>query len=161
MTSPMPPRAQADSLTEMTEYVLPPHANALGNVFGGQIMSWVDLCAAICAQRHAGRLCVTAMVDELRFQGPVRVGEVVRLTARVTAAFRTSLEVSVVVHGEEPWSRREWPCVDARLTFVGVDADQKPAEVPALLLDTDAIRRSQAAGAQRRKERLEKSGRSA
>jgi len=161
MTEPLAPRPQSGSLTEMTEYVLPPHANALGNVFGGQIMSWVDLCAAICAQRHAGRLCVTAMVDELRFQGPVRVGEVVHLTAKVTAAFRTSLEVSVVVLGEEPWSRREWPCVEARLTFVGVDADQRPAEVPPLLLDSDAIRASQEAGIQRRKERLEKSGRSA
>ncbi len=157
----MQPRAQADSATEMTEYVLPPHANALGNVFGGQIMAWVDLCAAICAQRHAGRLCVTALVDDLRFRGPVRVGEVVHLTALVTATFRTSLEVHVVVSGEEPWSRRRWPCVDARLTFVGVDAEQKPAPIPQLLLDTEAIVRSQANGEQRRKERLEKSGRSA
>lgn len=157
----MDARSQADSLTEMTEYVLPPHANALGNVFGGQIMSWVDLCAAICAQRHAGRLCVTAMVDELRFQGPVRVGEVVHLTARVTATFHTSLEVSVVVFGEEPWSRRKWPCVEARLTFVGVDAEQKPAPVPPLVLDSEAIVASQAEGTQRRKERLEKRGRSA
>lgn len=157
----MQARSQADSATEMTEYVLPPHANALGNVFGGQIMAWVDLCAAICAQRHAGRLCVTALVDDLRFRGPVRVGEVVHLTAKVTATFRTSLEVHVVVFGEEPWSRRKWPCVDARLTFVGVDAEQKPAPIPQLLLDTDSIRASQEDGEQRRKERLEKSGRSA
>ena len=61
-------RAQAQSRTQMTEYVLPQHTNALGGVFGGQIMAWVDLCAAICAQRHAGRMAVTAFVDDLKFE---------------------------------------------------------------------------------------------
>src|ERR1700679_2955767 len=96
---PRDPRSQAMSTTTMTEYVLPQHSNVFGGVFGGQIMAWVDLCAAICAQRHAGRQAVTAFVDELRFERPVRVGEVVRLVARVTATFRTSMEISVVVTG--------------------------------------------------------------
>lgn len=155
----MTPRAQHESATEMTEYVLPPHTNALGNVFGGQIMAWVDLCAAICAQRHAGTLCVTALVDDLRFQGPVRVGEVVHLHAKVTATFRTSLELQVIVLGEDLSSRRRWPCVEALLTFVAVDAAQKPIAVPPLLLDTDQLRASQAAGEARRRERLAKGGR--
>lgn len=155
----LPARAQHESFTEMTEYVLPQHTNALGNVFGGQIMAWVDLCAAICAQRHAETLCVTAVVDDLRFQGPVRVGEIVHLTARITATFRTSLEVHVVVLGEELSTRRRWPCVEARLTFVGVDASQRPVPVPPLLLDSDDLRASQAAGEARRKARLERSGR--
>ena len=74
---PVAPRSQAASRTQMTEYVLPQHANALGSVFGGQIMGWVDLCAAICAQRHSGRMAVTAFVDDLKFEQPVRIGEVV------------------------------------------------------------------------------------
>src|SRR5882672_8887758 len=93
-------RPQSVSITEMTEYVLPQHANALGNVFGGQIMGWVDLCGAIAAQRHSGKMAVTAFVDDLKFQAPVKIGEVVRLRARVTATFRTSMEVEVVVEGE-------------------------------------------------------------
>src|SRR6476646_10219692 len=127
---PFPPRPQAKSITEMTEYVLPQHTNALGGVFGGQIMAWVDLCAAISAQRHSGRQAVTAFVDDLKFEQPVRVGEVVRLDARVTAAFRTSMEIEVVVEGEDATTGRCWPCVNALLTFVAIDADRKPTEVP-------------------------------
>src|SRR6185312_4202526 len=98
------PRPQSHSITEMTEYVLPQHTNAFGGVFGGQIMAWVDLCAAIASARHAGSACVTAYVDDLHFKGPVLVGEVVRLKARVTACFNTSLEVEVDVTGENPQS---------------------------------------------------------
>jgi len=97
----MEPKSVDTSRTQMTEYVLPQHANALGNVFGGQIMAWVDLCAAICAQRHSGRVAVTAFVDDLKFEQPVRVGEVVRLAAQVTAVFRTSLEIEVIASGED------------------------------------------------------------
>src|SRR5262245_65697447 len=117
----MAPRHQDASRTEMTEYVLPQHANALGNVFGGQIMAWVDLCAAICAQRHSGSMAVTAFVDDLKFQRPVRIGEVVRLRAQVTATFRTSMEITVVVEGENSRTQERWPCVDARITFVAID----------------------------------------
>ena len=139
----------------MTEYVLPQHANAFGNVFGGQIMAWVDLCAAICAQRHCGKHAVTAFVDDLEFERPVRIGEVVRLSARVTATFRTSMEIEVVVRGEEPRTGSEWPCVQARAVFVALDLDTlKPTPVPPLLLDTEEARASQKAGEARRAQRL-------
>lgn len=140
----------------MTEYVLPQHANAMGNVFGGQIMAWVDLCAAICAQRHTGRLSVTAFVDDLKFQQPVRVGEVVNLVAKVTATFRTSLEIEVSCEGEDSRARRRWPCVHAHVTFVAVGDDGKPTAVPPLLLDTDEVRASQADGEARRQQRLKR-----
>jgi acyl-CoA hydrolase len=138
----------------MTEYVLPQHANALGGVFGGQIMAWIDLCAAICAQRHAGRQAVTAFVDDLKFEQPVRVGEVVRLEAFVTAVFRTSMEIEVVVEGEDATTRRRWPCVTALVTFVAIDEARRPTAVPPLLLDSDDVRASQAAGEARRASRL-------
>ena len=77
----MHPRSPAASVTNMTEYVLPTHANVLGNVFGGQILAWVDLCAAICAQRHTGHIIITAGVDELSFEKPIKVGQVVLLSA--------------------------------------------------------------------------------
>ncbi len=151
-----PQKAQSASITDMTEYVLPQHANAFGNVFGGQIMAWVDLCAAICAQRHTGRLCVTAFVDDLRFVNPVRVGEVVRLRAKVTAAFRTSIEIHVECSGEDSVSGREWPCVDALVTFVALDENRKPTLVPELVLDTAELRASQASGVARKESRLSK-----
>lgn len=150
----MEPRPQAASRTQMTEYVLPQHANALGSVFGGQIMAWLDLCAAICAQRHSGHMAVTAFVDDIKFELPVRVGEVVRLDAHVTATFRTSMEIEVVVEGEDAMTARRWPCVHARLTFVAIDEARKPTPVRALVMDTDEVRASQAAGEARRQARL-------
>jgi acyl-CoA hydrolase len=150
----MEPKSVDTSRTQMTEYVLPQHANALGNVFGGQIMAWVDLCAAICAQRHTGRVAVTAFVDDLKFEQPVRVGEVVRLAAQVTAVFRSSLEIEVIASGEDSRTGRTWPCVAARLTFVAIDDAGKPTAVPKLLLDTEAVQKAQAAGEARRALRL-------
>ena len=144
------------SNTEMTEYVLPQHANALGTVFGGQIMAWVDLCAAICAQRHAGKTAVTAFVDDVKFQEPVKVGEVVRLHARLTATFRTSMEIEVVVEGEDPRTQRIWPCVNALVVFVAINEHGKPVVVPLLDTSTAEARASQAAGEARRSARLAK-----
>lgn len=74
---------------------------------------------------------MTAFVDDMKFEQPVRVGEVVRLDARVTATFRTSMEIEVVVEGEDATSGRRWPCVDARVTFVAIDESRKPTEIPA------------------------------
>lgn len=150
----MQARPQSASETKMTEYVLPQHANALGNVFGGQIMAWLDLCGAITAQRHTGEMCVTAFVDDLKFHNPVKIGEVVRLSARVSAAFRTSIEIEIDVEGEDSRSGRTWPCVQARLTFVAIDAHGKPVAVPQLVLEEEAVRVSQRAGEERRKARL-------
>lgn len=140
----------------MTEYVLPQHANALGNVFGGQIMAWVDLCAAITAQRHSGRIAVTAFVDDLKFEQPVKVGEVVRLRAHVSATFRTSMEIAVAVEGEDSRTGRRWPCVTAALTFVAIDENGKPTPVPPLAMTSDDVRASQAEGERRRTLRLKR-----
>jgi acyl-CoA hydrolase len=155
----MIPRTQEASRTEMTEHVLPQHSNAFGNVFGGQVMAWVDLCAAICGQRHAGNVCVTAFVDDMQFEDPVRVGEVIHLKAQVTAVFRTSMEIEVLVFGEKPTTRERWTCVTARLTFVALDSANKPTPVPPLALDSEAVKRSQAEGEIRRAERFKASGR--
>lgn len=144
----------AESACTMTEFVLPSHTNAFGTVFGGTIMGWVDLCAAIAAQRHAGRPAVTAFVDDFKFEGPVRAGEVVRLEGRVTATFRTSMEVEVIVRGEDTTTGRSWPCVTAFLTFVALDDARKPTPVPPLLLESDDDRRRQRDAEQRRSFRL-------
>lgn len=138
----------------MTEYVLPTHANALGNVFGGQIMAWMDLCAAICAQRHTGRTAITAGIDDLSFEQPIRVGQVVRLAARVTAAFRSSLEILVEVEGENAMTGERWPCVSAFLTFVAVGDDLRPVQVPPLALEGPEEERLHKDAHERREHRL-------
>jgi acyl-CoA hydrolase len=142
------------SVTTMTEYVLPTHANVLGNVFGGQILAWVDLCAAICAQRHTGRTAITVCIDELQFERPIKVGQVVVLKARMTAAFRTSVEILVEVEGEEATTGLRWPCVSAFVSFVAVDEHRVPVVVPPLDLVTEQERALAAAAHERRKQRL-------
>jgi len=154
--NPLTPRPRSASLTRMVEYVLPQHANIGSTVFGGQIMAWVDLCAAICAQRHSGHPCVTAFVDDLLFKRPVRVGQVVRLQAQVVATFRTSMEIEVDVTGEDTVTGEVWPTVEARVVFVAMDTDRKPTPVPPLLLETDDDRAAQSAAEQRRQARLAK-----
>ena len=147
-------RRPADSITTMTEYVLPTHANALGTIFGGQVLAWIDLCAAICAQRHTGRTVVTAGIDDLSFDQTIRVGQVVRLRAQVTAAFRSSVEILVTVEGEDAIRGKVWPTVSAFVTFVAVDEAMRPASVPPLILETEEERRLAAAAAERRSMRL-------
>jgi acyl-CoA hydrolase len=152
--SALTPKTRSASVTEMTEYVLPQHANVYGTVFGGQIMAWIDLCGAICAQRHAGRPCVTAFVDSLHFKRPVRVGQVVLLRAQVMATFRSSMEIEVAVLGEDTISGERWPTVECSTTFVAMGDDARPTPIPALVLETDADRAAQATAEARKAARL-------
>jgi len=142
------------SVTEMTELVLPQHANALGPAFGGTALPWIDVCAAIASQRHCGTVAVTASIDEVEFRAPIRVGDVVRLTGRVNAAFRTSVEVEVVVETEDTVRRQRTVAVDALLTFVKVDPAGRPAPVPALRAETPEERARAEAAVERRRLRL-------
>jgi acyl-CoA hydrolase len=143
------------SATEMTEIVLPQHANVLGTAFGGTVLSWVDVCAAVVAQRHCGRVAVTAAIDEVVFRAPIRVGDVVRLRGRVNAVFRTSIEVEVIVEREDTSLARA-RCVEARLTFVNVGDDGRPVPVPPLLITTDDERQRESEAKERRAQRLRK-----
>lgn len=145
-----------ESITTMTEHVLPVHTNALGGVFGGQIVAWMDVCAAICAQRHSGCTVVTAGIDELTFERTVKAGQIVRLTARMTATFKSSMEIFVDVEGEDAIAGEVWPCVRAFVTFVAVDPAMKPVRVRPLILTTDAERAAETAAHERRQHRLEK-----
>jgi acyl-CoA hydrolase len=149
-----PSRRVADSATTMTEFVMPSHANALGSVFGGQVMAWIDLAAAICAQRHTGSIVLTAGIDDLSFERPIKVGQVALVEAHVTATFATSLEIRVTVEGEDATTGERWPCVGAYVTFVAVDAGLRPAPVRPVALETAAERAGAEAAGRRRAERL-------
>lgn len=148
------PKPATESLTEMTEIVLPSDGNALGTAFGGKVMQWIDVCAAISAMRHCRKVVVTASMDELHFHAPIKVGEVVHLTARVNAAFKRSLELGVEVYSEQPVTGVRRHTCSALLTFAALDAEGNPTTVPPLLIETEADRLTQAAAASRREQRL-------
>ncbi len=149
----MEAKPPSESFTEMTELVLPQHANAIGTAFGGVIMSWIDICSSIAAKRHCGRVCVTARVDALEFKAPIKVGDVVRLTARLNAAFGTSMEIAVRVEREHGTTSDRALCADARATFVNIGDDGKPCRVPPLLAESEEDRRLAAEAAERRQQR--------
>lgn len=140
----------------MTELVFPQHANAMGKAFGGQVMAWADMTGGICSMRHTGGTTVTASVDDLQFEQPLAIGDVAVIEARVNAAFRTSLEVEVVVWGEHPTTGKRWLCVTTWMTFVGIDANAKPREIPGLIAESDDDRKRMADATQRRNDRLAK-----
>ncbi|MCA9576240.1 MAG: acyl-CoA thioesterase [Polyangiales bacterium] len=146
-------RPPSDSYTEMTEMVLPQHTNVVGTAFGGVIMSWVDICAAIAAQRHCGEVAVTARVDAMEFHAPIRLGDVVCLRAQVNAAFGSSMEVGVLVEREDRRTRERTKCVESFLTFVNV-IEGRPRAVPRLLLSTEDERRREQEAHARRAQRL-------
>jgi acyl-CoA hydrolase len=138
----------------MLELVLPSDANILGNMLGGRVMHHMDICAAIAAQRHAGRVCVTASVDKIDFLSPVRVGELLVLKASVNFAGRTSMECGVLCMAEDPRSGMRRHTASAYFTFVALGDDLKPAPVPPLRTDTPVEMRRCEAARRRREARL-------
>jgi acyl-CoA hydrolase len=116
-------------------------------------MSWIDICCSIAAMRHCGRVSVTARIDALEFKAPIKVGDVVRLTARLNAAFTSSMEIGVRVEHENTKTGERSLCADARATFVNLGEDGKPCPVPSLLAETEEDHRLAAEAAQRRNER--------
>ena len=149
----MDAKAPSESFTEMTELVLPQHTNAIETAFGGVIMSWIDICCSIAAMRHCGHVSVTARVDALEFKAPIKVGDVVRLTARLNAAFTSSMEIGVRVEREHARTGERSLCADARATFVNLGEDGTPCRVPPLLAETEEDRRLAAEATERRNQR--------
>lgn len=138
----------------MTELVLPSHTNALDTIFGGVVMSWIDICAAIAAQRHAGKNVVTASLDELSFVAPIYRGWVVNLKSSVNFVAKTSMEVGVRVDAENPKTGEVFHTASAYLTFVAIGSDGKPSSVPPLLCDTPNEKRRFDAAKMRRELRI-------
>jgi acyl-CoA hydrolase len=149
----------AASHVEMTHHVLPEFSNSLGNVFGGQVVAWIDVCAAIAAQRHCRKVVVTALIDAVHFLHPIKLGHIVILRGQVNATFNTSMECGVSVWSEHPMSGDVRQAMRAYATFVALDDYGKPAPVPPLVLETDEDRRRSAAAHERRALRLAAAGR--
>jgi len=142
------------SRVRLHQLMLPEHGNALGNVHGGLIMKMVDEAGAIAAMRHAQRPCVTIAIDSMTFRQPVHLGELLVCDARVTYVGRSSIEVSVQVHAENPMTGEVTHTNSAHLVYVALGEDGRPCEVPPLELVTDEDRRAHNEGVLRQRERL-------
>ena len=150
----MTPKRPSESRVETTEIVLPGDTNALGTIFGGKVMQWMDIAASVAGMRHSGGSVVTASIDGLTFLTPIQLGEVVVLKAQVNYVGHTSMEIGVRVEAENPRTGERRYTTKAYLTFVAIDAAGKPRQVPPLVLDTDEDRRRFADAEERRAARL-------
>jgi len=151
-TSPL--KANEDFSALMTELVLPQHTNALGTIFGGVVMGWIDIAGAIAAMRFAKRPVVTVSIDSLHFIVPIKTGNTVLTKARVTWAGKTSIEVEVLVEAENSITGVVKRATHAFLTYVAVDDNGDPTPVPSFTPHTPKeIQRFQEAQ-ERRKGRL-------
>ncbi len=155
MAPALSPKSPSDSATERVQVVLPNDANPLGFILGGTVMHLIDIAGAIACHRHTRSLLVTAAVDGLQFLHPIKVGDMIILRARVTAAFTTSLEVEVEVFSEATETGERRMTSLAYLTFVTIDRDGRRVPVPPLLLTTDAERQKARDAEARRAARLE------
>ena len=144
-----------ESQHETSELMMPEHANNMGHVFGGVILSMMDKCAAIAAFRHSRSGVVTASIDRVDFREPIHLGDLVVMKASVNYAGRTSMEVGVRVEAEDLLTGRRRHTNSCYLTFVAVDRNGRPIEVPELLPETDAEQRRHGAAQERRRRRLE------
>jgi acyl-CoA hydrolase len=124
----------SDSRTVMTELIMPNDTNPMGNLMGGYLMRWMDIVCAICAGKHCEAHVVTAAVDHISFQNPIRLGDVITLEATVTRAFTTSVEVFVEVFANDMKGQKPRRCNHAYFTFVALDEKKRsPVEVPPVL----------------------------
>ena len=126
-----------ESLVMMTELVLPNDTNVFGNLMGGRLMYWMDIASALSAQKHANAPVVTASVDNISFEAPILLGNVVYIEAKVSRAFTTSMEVHISVWGEDLKRQYKYKSNEAYYTFVALNAEGKPSPVPQLTLQSE------------------------
>ena len=134
-------KSPSQSAVESRYLIMPHQANPHGTAFGGVIVAWIDITAAMAAQRHCGKEVVTAGIDTLAFKEPVRIGDHVVLRASVNYVSRTSMEVGVRVTREDPYTGEEAVATTAHLTFVALDENKKPTPAPPIRPETDQEKR--------------------
>ncbi len=143
-----------ESKVIMTEIVLPNDTNALGNLRGGKILHWMDIASAIAAGKHSNAVVVTASVDNVSFENPIKVGDVVTITASVTRTFHTSMETHIEVWAENLPSQTRYKCNEAYYTFVALDSNGRPKKATQLLPETEVEQRMYDGAMARRELRL-------
>ena len=129
-------KSASESAIIMTEIVLPNDTNVHGNLMGGRLMYWMDIAAALAAAKHCNSPVVTASVDNISFEAPIGLGNVVNIQAKVSRAFNTSMEVHLNVWGEDLTKQFRYKSNEAYYTFVALDENKKPIRVPLLVPET-------------------------
>jgi acyl-CoA hydrolase len=137
----MQPKKPSQSMVESRYILMPDQASHYGTAFGGVIVAWMDMIAAMAAQRHCGKEVVTAGIDSIIFKRPINVGDHVIIQACVNYAGRTSMEVGVRVIREDPRTDEQMITTTAHLTFVALDENKRPTDVPKILPETDNEKR--------------------
>jgi acyl-CoA hydrolase len=150
----MEPRKPSESVTIMTELVLPNDTNVFGNLMGGRLMYWMDIAAALSAHKHCNAPVVTASVDNISFENPIKLGNVVHIEAKLTRSFNTSMEVHLKVWGEDLTHQYKYKSNEAYFTFVALDPNRKPRPVPAVLAESDDEKKLYDGALRRRQLRL-------
>lgn len=138
----------------MSELILPNDTNVLGNLMGGRLMHWMDIAAAIAAQKHCNCPVVTASVDNVSFSNPIKLGNLLTIEAKLTRSFNTSMEVYLRVWGEDLTAQYRYMSNEAYLTFVALDPNGKPRKVPELIPETDEEKKMFDGALRRRQVRL-------
>ena len=144
----------SDSQIHMMELVQPNDANNLGNMLGGKVMHLIDIAAAMSGLRHCRKPVVTASVDSLDFRHPIKVGNMIILRASVNFTHKTSMEIGVRVESENPLTGERFHTSSAYLTFVALDENGKPTEIPGVIPETDIEKRRYEAAIKRRELRM-------
>lgn len=155
----MKPKKASESLTVMTNIVLPNETNSLRNLFGGELLARMDRCASISATRHCARRVVTASVNHVSFNHPIPEGGIVILESKVSRAFSTSMEVYVDVWLDDPIKGEKIHTNEGIYTFVAVDEYNKPLSIPEMIPETDLEKERHAAALRRKELSLIPSGR--
>lgn len=132
----MEAKKASGSFIIMNELVLPNDTNTFGNLMGGRLMYWMDIAAGISAGKHCNAPCMTASVDNLSFKNPIKLGNTVHIEAKVSRAFNTSMEVHLKVWGEDSLHQYKYESNEAYFTFVALDPNGKPRNVPELIPET-------------------------
>lgn len=145
-------RTPAFSKIVKTEVVCPNDTNPLGILLGGQLVQWMDIAAAVCAQTHAGKICVTASIDSVSFEKPARVGDVVTVEAKITRAFTSSMEIVVRAWASSVSKIKKQLISQSYFTFVAIDEAGKPSPVRAVM-PISSVERTEYQEAQKRKKK--------
>lgn len=148
-----------DSRTIMTEMIMPNDTNPIHNLMGGNLLRWMDIAASVCAGRHCESYVVTVSVDYVSFEKPIPLGHVISIVCVVTRAFNSSVEVFVEVFSSDIKGKNTKKCNDAYFTFVGVDQDERPIQVPKIKPLTQEEENRYESALKRRELRLIMSGR--
>ncbi len=149
----------SDSSTTFTELVMPNDTNPMHNLMGGNLLKWMDIACGICGGKHANRIVVTAAVDNVSFNRPIKIGDIVTINAKVTRSFNTSMEIYVEVFKENFRSPEKIKCNEAYYTFVALDDDGRPVSAPEINPETEEEKSRFTSAMRRRELRLILAGR--